>query len=165
MNLRRFFYRKPDFIIGLPEDPYLLRWWIIPRNRYLNIYLHKFLRSDDDRANHDHPWASCSIILKGGYLEHVPGKIHVRDPGRVVFRRADQAHRIELYENTDYGMYFFGTEKFRRKERPAWTLFITGPKVREWGFHCKQGWKHWRDFCGVPEGEARGGETGKGCED
>ena len=37
---------------------YLSRWHIIPRNRYFNIYLHKFVGSDDDRALHDHPWRS-----------------------------------------------------------------------------------------------------------
>lgn len=43
-----------DFTIGGHERPYLLRWFIIPRNRFFNIYLHKFLRSDDDRALLDH---------------------------------------------------------------------------------------------------------------
>ena len=40
--------RQPDFVVGKPEDPYLLRWWVIPRNKRFNVYLHKFLRSDDD---------------------------------------------------------------------------------------------------------------------
>ena len=61
--------REPDFIIG---DNYLRRWWLIPRNRWLNVYLHEFRASDDDRALHDHPWASCSIILRGEYFEHLP---------------------------------------------------------------------------------------------
>ena len=64
--------RKPDFIIGPKDAPYLRRWWIIPRNRLFNIYLHQILRSDDDRALHDHPWINCSIILKGRYMEVTP---------------------------------------------------------------------------------------------
>jgi hypothetical protein len=48
--------RRPDFIIGGADNPYLLRWWIIPRNRWCNVYLHKILRDDDPRALHDHPW-------------------------------------------------------------------------------------------------------------
>lgn len=24
--------RKPDFIIGPEDNPYLLRWWLLPRN-------------------------------------------------------------------------------------------------------------------------------------
>lgn len=151
--------RKPDFIIGNPESPYLLRWWIIPRNRFFNIYLHKFLRSDDDRALHDHPWASCSIILRGGYFEHTFKKTYYRAPGGIHFRRATAAHRIEL--DIDWKNHVPGEYPYPLK--PTWTLFITGSKIREWGFHCPQGWRHWREFCGVPEGEAKGGEIGKGC--
>ncbi len=62
--------RPPDFIIGGKNDPYVRRWWIIPRNRFFNIYLHQFLHSDDDRALHDHPWVNFSYLLRGGYLEH-----------------------------------------------------------------------------------------------
>ena len=42
---------KPHFVIGGADDPYMLRWYLIPRNRRFNIYLHKFLRDDDDRAS------------------------------------------------------------------------------------------------------------------
>lgn len=54
-RLFRPFWRAPDFYIGGNANPYLLRWWVIPRNRFFNVYLHKFLRDDDDRALHDHP--------------------------------------------------------------------------------------------------------------
>ena len=44
--------RAPDFIVGADAEggPYLRRWWLSPRNRLFNIYLHHFLRDDDDRA-------------------------------------------------------------------------------------------------------------------
>lgn len=61
--------RTPSKVIG---THYLKRWHIIPRNPLANVYLHEFTGSDDDRALHDHPWVSCSIILHGWYLEHVP---------------------------------------------------------------------------------------------
>ena len=57
--------RTPDLVIGGWDDPYLLRWWLIPRNRWFNVYLHLFLRSDDDRALHDHPWFNLSFLLEG----------------------------------------------------------------------------------------------------
>lgn len=139
--------RAPDFIIGSPDDPYLRRWWIVPRNRWFNIYLHQILKSDDDRALHDHPWWNVSFILLGGYIEHTPRGKHNRKVGSVVFRKATAAHRLEI------------------KTTPAWTLFITGPRIRQWGFHCPKGWVHWRDFVGVKEGEALGDEVGKGCGD
>src|ERR1700761_448041 len=62
--------RRADVLIGKPGDTYMRRWWVIPRNRFFNIYLHNFLRSDDDRALHDHPWVNMSILLWGRYIEH-----------------------------------------------------------------------------------------------
>jgi hypothetical protein len=59
--------RDPDFVIGRAGRPYLRRWWVIPRNRWFNIYLQEILQDDDDRALHDHPWVNCSIILRGSY--------------------------------------------------------------------------------------------------
>src|SRR5881392_3402104 len=67
---RRIASRPPDFTVGSPDRPYLQRWWLLPRNPVLNVYLHQFLRDDDDRALHDHPWDWCSVLLKGGYCEH-----------------------------------------------------------------------------------------------
>lgn len=136
-----------DFYIGGKLRPYLRRWYI-EQTEERNIYLHCFHRHDDDRALHDHPWPSKSIVLWGGYIEHLPGGIIKRRfPGQIIFRAAHHAHRIELYTKKD------GTE------RRAWTLFITGRKVREWGFHCPRGWVHWKDF--VDESDE--GNIGKGC--
>lgn len=131
---------------------YLLRWHLIPRNRWFNIYLHKFVGDDDERACHDHPWWSLSIRLKGrmieNYIEHVPFQIsdggislnHERLAPRFCFRHAGFAHRLELIN------------------KPCWTLFITGPRKREWGFHCKKGWQHWSTMT------TASGETIGGCE-
>ena len=143
--------REPDFYIGGKANPYLLRWWVIPRNRVFNIYLHKFLRDDDDRALHDHPWISLSVILSGGYLEHTAAAIRHWRAGSVVLRRAKHAHRIELLRDG---------QCLVRRVVPAWTLFITGPRIREWEFHCPQGWRHWREFTS----ETDSGHVGKGCE-
>lgn len=139
--------RPPDVVIGGADDPYLRRWWVIPRNRVFNIYLHHFLRSDDDRALHDHPWLNISVLLRGAYTEHTiaRGGIHIRtlrQAGDVKLRRATAAHRIELHAG------------------PCWTLFITGPNVRSWGFHCPKGWVHWRDFTNPADG---GKTIGRGC--
>lgn len=139
--------RKPDFIIGEDHDPYMLRWWIIPRNRIFNVYLHHFLHSDDDRALHDHPWWNVSILLKGRYTEHTidAGGVNVRKEygvGNVKFRSARAAHRVELTHGD------------------CWSLFITGPVLREWGFHCPLGWRHWKDFTSPRDK----GKIGRGCE-
>jgi len=138
--------RPADVVIGGEDDPYLRRWFVIPRNPIFNVYLHHFLRSDDDRALHDHPWINLSILLHGSYVEHTikAGGINVRvlrKAGGFKFRMARFAHRIELIDG------------------PCWTLFLTGPRLREWGFHCPRGWRHWRDFT------ADNGRTiGRGCD-
>src|SRR5690606_8416676 len=84
LQLRVVLARQPDFIVGAdnPEGPYLERWYLLPRNRVLNVYLHRFLRDDDDRALHDHPWAWLSLLLQGSYVEHTidAGGIHRRAP-------------------------------------------------------------------------------------
>lgn len=139
--------RPPDVIIGGAEDPYLKRWWIIPRNRFFNIYLHQFLRSDDDRALHDHPWWNMSLLLDGKYVEYTPTGVHYRDPGHLYFRPAKALHRVELHRGAYTG-----------EEWPVWTLFVTGPRFREWGFACPQGWRHWTEFTSEDSTV-----VGKGC--
>ncbi len=142
--------RDPDKIIGgSTGDPYLLRWYLIPRNRWLNLYLHKFLRSDTDRALHDHPWHNCSIVLDGSYKEVTPEGVYLRVAHDVVFRKPTDLHRVEL---------FFGGRA------PVWTLFITGPMVQEWGFMCPKGKKHWKDFSDFYTG-GDGSNIGPGCDD
>lgn len=141
---------KPHVTIGVN---YLERWHIIPKNRFFNVYLHKFSGSDDDRAMHDHPWYSFSIKLKGQMIEHrrtvlqdngditqnikygIPTRVPVR---RLMFRPAGYAHRLELVSPV------------------AYTLFITGPRIREWGFHCPERWKHWT-LMSTPDGKPIGG--------
>lgn len=59
-----------DGIDGGERRPYLTRWHLIPRNRWFNLYLHKFVHGDDERALHDHPWPSASLLLEGRYIEH-----------------------------------------------------------------------------------------------
>lgn len=135
--------REPDFVIGGLERPYLARWHVLPRNRFANLYLHLFLRPDDDRALHDHPWASCSIVLAGGYFELVPETVggatavHWRGKGAVVTRRASAPHRVDLNRCGEF-------------YAPALTFFATGPVVRGWGFHCEHGWVPWQDFNAGP---------------
>ena len=139
--------RKPDIVIG---DNYLHRWYIIPRNRFFNVYLHKIMKDDDDRALHDHPWWSVSFLIRGRMGERY--WFHNKDRERFrwipflipVFRPANgYAHRLIIFDS------------------PVWTIFITGKRVREWGFWCPKGWKHWRDYT---TGE-RGEKIGVGCDD
>ena len=146
-RLKRRLETEPDFIIGGVE-PYMLRWWIIPRNRFFNIYLHRIVKSDDDRALRDHPWWSLSLNLSGVLIEHTVDqngkeKVKLIFAGDLVLRPATMCHRLEV-----------------RKGAPCQTLFITGPRIREWGFHCPNGWRHWKEF--TAPGDK--GKIGRGCE-
>lgn len=87
--------RAPDFIIG---DDYLRRWWVVPRNRQFNVYLHEILHNDDDRALHDHPWDNVSFVIDGGYIEHNPAGRVGAQGWRRDYRRATDAHRLEIPE-------------------------------------------------------------------
>lgn len=132
--------REPDFVIGPPDDPYMLRWFLIPRNDHFNLYYHRILHDDDDRALHDHPWPSFSVMVRGRLLEITETGERVIEAGDCVYRGPEMAHRLTLIGE------------------PAETLFITGPRIRSWGFHCPKGWVHWRDFVGENHGE-----VGRGC--
>ncbi len=132
--------REPDFVIG---DNYLRRWWVLPRNKLFNVYLHEINKSDDDRAMHDHPWDNLSILLKGSYLEITPEGSFVREAGDKIERSAESVHRLELIN-----------------DESVISLFITGPIRREWGFHCPKGWVPWQDFVEVT---ANTSVAGRGC--
>lgn len=135
--------RQPDFVIGGHINPYLIRWWLRRESDAGSIYLHQILRDDDDRALHDHPWDSTSIILRGALREVLPDGERLLRPGSITSRTAEDAHRLVIHEG------------------PVWTLFITGARRREWGFHCPRGWRHWKEFT---DPATNGATTGRGCE-
>lgn len=154
--------RNPDFIVGAdnPHGAYLLRWWLLPRNPIFNVYLHHFLR-DDDRALHDHPWFWCSLLLDGNYIEHTigAGGIHRRQEratGSLKVSSPWRAHRVELLKVRD----FVDTQPGNVWPISCWTLFITGPRLRTWGFHCPKGWVPWQQFTAA----GNPGEVGAGCD-
>lgn len=118
--------RPADFFVG---DGYLERWFVIPRNPFCNVYLHRLSGSDYDGALHDHPWDNTSLIIRGRYLEITGGDEKYRYPGDIIERLATEPHRLEMTE-----------------PEPCISLFMTGPVIRDWGFHAPQGWTHWREF-------------------
>jgi hypothetical protein len=140
--------RLPNFYVGGKMNPYMKRWHLIKRNSVGGVYLHEFKRSDYDGALHDHPYLfNISFLLKGHYIEHTikAGGVHKRaryEAGHLKFRGPWSAHRIEI------------------EEPGTWSLFITGPRVRDWYFHCPNGLKLWSDFVKKVEG---GNEAGGGC--
>lgn len=115
---------------------YMNRYWLLPYDwfglleKQRSIFaarIHQILRSDSDRAFHDHPWPYMTIVLRGGYTEVRPvfdgSGLYVGEtrkwygPGSILFRPARSWHRLEIPEGKD-----------------AWTLFVTGRYQQKWGF-------------------------------
>jgi hypothetical protein len=110
-------------------EKYLTRYYIFrkPLKWMPSIYIHCFHNGDPDLELHDHPWdKSISFILDGSYLEEKRQKsylgatynINVRRfaPGNINYIRGTDFHRVKLL-----------TPK-------VWTLFISGSKIKDWGF-------------------------------
>lgn len=133
--------RKRIVMDRVENEPYLERYYLFLRERErfpFNVFLHKFLKSDPDDV-HDHPWPYATLILKGGYWEWIPhfdtvgrktGEYQVwRGPGHFRVSKANSFHRIELDPAIT-----------------AWTLFMPGPKQRDWGFLVKNKWIQWEQY-------------------
>ncbi|CAA0090240.1 Uncharacterised protein [Zhongshania aliphaticivorans] len=112
--------RAPNKVIG---TDYLTRWYIIPRNRLFNVYLHQVCGDDPDINLHDHPWIfNSSVVLRGRILEEMPDSERILETGSFTTRAGRAPHRLLL------------------KTPDSLTLFLTGPKIRKWGFYTPTGW-------------------------
>jgi len=111
--------RKRVIMDRFENEPYLTRYYLFLKDRKwfpFNIFLHKFHKGDLDDL-HDHPWPYFTLIVRGGYWEYTPNGKFWRRPGHCRICSAKSYHRIELEPGVT-----------------PWTLFIPGPKLREWGF-------------------------------
>ena len=108
------------------KDPYLIRYYLLFKNRSgsipFNVFIHKFVKGDDDHL-HDHPWGYFTFILSGGYNETVrrdSGQeyTHWRGPGFYQTVPPKHTHKIALDP----------------KASTCWTLFVPFRRSREWGF-------------------------------
>lgn len=63
--------KVPYFDLG----DYMGRTWLREKREGMQYAarVHKIMRSDHDRACHDHPWMNASIVLSDGYWEVQPG--------------------------------------------------------------------------------------------
>lgn len=133
--------RKRIVMDRVEDRPYLERYYVFLKDRDnfpFNVFLHRFLCSDPDDV-HDHPWPYATLILKGGYWEWIPqfnsrgekcGEIAKwRAPGHFRICSAKSYHRIELDPDVE-----------------CWTLFMPGPKQRDWGFLVKNKWVQWEQY-------------------
>ncbi len=131
-----------------PDGSFYMRRWIF-RTPWGTLRVHNICSSDSGRDFHDHPFSFTSLILRGGYLEHVPGcrcgnkapyqlwegnhapgtpPCRYYGPGSVVRRKATDLHRLDLTNGS------------------AWTFVLGGPYERKWGFKTPNGWVYHRDY-------------------
>lgn len=107
------------------------------------VRIHCIVASDDSRAFHDHPWPFAAIGLAGSYVEETPfigndGTVPL--PGQATnWRRRFRAPFINIKRATDLHVLTVDPG-------PVWTLFLTRPKQRSWGFGGPFGWLGWRTF-------------------
>lgn len=141
--------------IASDDGDFMTRWSLLPSNKFFNIHLQKrFANDPNDIYLHDHPYWNVSLVLRGGYVEFVKADptigdvssrnmfAHWRPAGSIIFRRAADAHRILVGD-------------------VSWSIWITGPVCRRWGFHLPGGWVHWRKFVSMTRGGAAGRARGK----
>lgn len=120
-------------------QPYMYRYYLlfkdkvaedeIARNLPFNLMIHKICLSDPDDL-HDHPWWYATLILKGGYWEITPKGKFWRGVGHFRISSPQSLHRLEIPEGSD----------------GAWTLFLRGFKLRNWGFMKNGEWTFHRDY-------------------
>lgn len=140
-------YSKGHFthaqIRGSDGSLYMDRWYILYFPRLFSIRLHHIVRPDMDRWPHDHPWSFLSIILRGGYREETctPATFQKDSHNRWVPHDYVHRKRWNWKNNTDL-------HRITRFDRPggSWTLVITGPEQRDWGFMTGDGWISRKEF-------------------
>jgi len=157
-----------------PDCKYLERWLLgvgLPgKNTWFTLRLHHFFRSDEDHL-HDHPFWFITLVVKGSYEDWV------ECPGC----KGKRGHRYEKYVDMPSGpvaatgwrncIFCGGTGQVvgtrmtpgTIRYRPAlhrhrvvtdgcWTLVLSGPKIRDWGFWVNGEWmrqrKYFRKFGG-----------------
>lgn len=141
-------------IIGPDECPYVQRWFV--QTPLGTARVHHFMRSDDDRALHDHPWSFVTLVVRGSYRDITAcpwcadGKVRIQrwpepeagpecgpclgtgvrvdelTPGSVRYRPAEHQHRVE--------------------SDGAWTIVLSGRKRRTWGFWEGAKFTRWREY-------------------
>jgi hypothetical protein len=156
-------------IVNCDREPYLYRWYLV-RTKWVAIFVHRFVRSDEDRALHDHPWPFLVIPIWRGYVEHSDqphvcgdcdgcGTVELSQfiptatetvlcgwcGGSGEYRRPIQ-RRVFPFIGARYR-----SETYRHRVelidgKPAWSIFIRFRECRDWGFWMPGGFVQWNQF-------------------
>lgn len=113
-------------------------------------------------------WASEASRHNNGWLcEAKAGRYQAdkcmrlwRRAGSILFRRATDAHRLALQTVAVLWTDQSGTRVKSFVTTPSWSLFVTGPRRRKWGFWCPKGWTPFDQYV---KRTADGNDKGVGC--
>ncbi len=128
-----------------------------------SVLVHKMEAPDPGPDLHNHPWWFITIPLWGGYIEQrthedlavqyakeaesgypYRGTVEVRKPFRPKLMRLSQCHTI-----TDL------------RKKTAWSLVITGPVKRDWGYFTSGGFMPHEEYEAGLQATKRGIEAFK----
>ncbi len=141
--LERYFFFRREWV----RKFFRAQQWNVPRwvEGVPSIYLHHFVKGDDEEELHSHPWKrSVSLILTVGYREERRvgngTTFRIVKPWHFNVIGEDDFHKVELLD----------------KERGVWTIFVAGLDGEEkhsWGFwHPGTGlYLDWRDHISLRE--------------
>lgn len=109
-------WREP---LGKPECPYMYRW--VFNLVLFSVRIHHWIRSDDKRYMHNHPWSFITFVVRGSYTD-----VSLKDGKEirqllkapsVQYRNAQHLHFVEMDGKTE-----------------CWSIVLTGPQSNKWGF-------------------------------
>lgn len=108
----------------------------------VGVYLHNFHREDIDRHLHNHPWKwAVSFVLSGSYDEERLVENLVHSGG---WDYTTHVRRVRFFNRLNRNDY----HKVERLDGDVWTLFITGPRVQDWGFLVDGQHVPWKKYLG-----------------
>lgn len=106
--------------LGKQECPFLRRW--VLDFKLFSIRLHHWTGSDDNRALHDHPWSFLTFVFRGSYRDVTESGDEILKAPSIHSRSAFHLHSVQLISKS------------------VWTLLITGPTKRTWGYRVGKRW-------------------------
>lgn len=115
------------------KGPLLVRYYLL-NTEWLGIYIHHLLRSDHERALHDHPWPCLILLVVGGYFEHHPA-----------MDCSCHRERISWHYIPQWNLRYMPSKWQHRLEMtaPVWSLVLRFRKRRHWGFWTTEGFVPW----------------------
>lgn len=133
------------------REPNMARTPLLPKNNKFNVFRHVYTHGELGVPSlHDHPWWSMSILLYGE-VEEVVFDCEQKDLDAIRTRglKAYMKHGIDGFLNNTMEIPVKKTISVPRvivrppgythslllKSEKAATLFITGPRVQNWGFY------------------------------